>query len=309
MEKPRIKPQVRHLTVEAAHAGRRLDNYLLSVLGRVPMSHIYRVIRRGEVRVNGGRARPSRRVESGDLLRVPPLSVPAPATPPPPKLASLAALEDAVLYEDDALVVLDKPAGMAAHAGARHSRGAAELLKCARPDAELVAPAHRLDRETSGCMAFVKTRRAMQALHAAFRTRAVEKTYLALLAGAPPTARRRVATPVTGRLAETVFEPLETVGDCALTRVVPVTGRSHQIRIHASRCGFPLAGDNRYGDFAVNRRLARLGLRRLFLHAAQLRIPYNGRQLDIEAPLPAALRAVLERLAGEHAWTHKKPPR
>lgn len=297
------------LIVSEDDAGRRLDNFLAGRLKRMRMARVHRMIRRGEVRVNSGRKASGHRLRAGDEVRLPPF---LDRRPPPPAASRARWIRQCVLYEDDALLVLDKPAGLAVHAGGSVSLGAVELLRAARPREGFLQLAHRLDRATSGCLLLARKPRALNALHKAFRDNSIGKTYLSLLAGRWKRGERRVKLPLdrtrsrgserkvragAGRAAETRFIPLEAWRDVTLVRAVPVTGRTHQIRVHAAALGHSVMGDDRYGD--AGGALARhIGLTRLFLHASELRFlhPLTARPLRFRAPLPEELRAVLDRL-------------
>ncbi len=305
---------VEFLRVDAESNGQRIDNFLLARLKGVPRSHLYRVLRRGEVRVNKGRVKASHRLQAGDLVRIPPIRQSEPTAPGLAPEATRRRLLDAVLYEDDRLLVLDKPAGLAVHGGSGLSFGLIETLRQDRPDTPLEL-VHRLDRDTSGCLILAKRRSTLRDLHAALRESAMDKRYLALLAGTLPEARMLVdapllkntlksgermvrVDPVAGKPARTVFRRLRQFGDLTLVEARLLTGRTHQIRVHAAHLGAPVAGDDKYGNAEANRRLRDLGLKRLFLHAATLtfQADYMSAPLRVEAPLPAALEAVLKAL-------------
>ncbi len=287
-------------------AGQRLDNFLLGALKQVPRSRVYAMVRKGEVRVNGGRARPHTRLAAGDVVRIPP--VPAPAAPdvrPAERLASV--IRDAVLYEDERLVVLDKPAGIAAHGGSGVSAGVIEALRAGDPNGwfELV---HRLDRDTSGCMAVAKDRATLLELHRAFREGTVKKTYDVMVEGrwprrlrtvadalrryALPNGERRVRVDAAGAAARTDFEVVEAVDPCTWLRAYPRTGRTHQIRVHAAARGHPVLGDRKYGD----RRGVRAPARRLMLHASSIAFPLDGARRRFRAPPDALFTGTWERL-------------
>jgi 23S rRNA pseudouridine955/2504/2580 synthase len=306
--------------VGAAAAGQRIDNFLLAQLKGVPKSLVYRILRRGEVRVNKGRVKPSHRLAAGDQVRLPPLRLRPVSAPPRPSPAMTARLDAAILYEDDQLLVLDKPAGLAVHGGSGISLGVIETLRALRPGAELEL-VHRLDRDTSGCLMVSKRRSALRRLHAQLREGRVGKRYLVLLAGRLPKRVVEVTAPLRknllrggermvqvdaeqGKPARTVFRTLKGLGALTLAEVELDTGRTHQIRVHAAHLGAPVAGDDKYGDPAVNARLRTLGLKRLFLHAAAL----SFRPLDdqppvrVEAPLPETLAKVVATLE-EQPWT------
>ena len=304
--------RVRMVAVSADHAGRRIDNFLLGELKGVPRTRIYRILRKGEVRVNKGRIRPGYRLQTGDQVRIPPVRV-APRRPLP-EVGAGPSLEDRVVYEDPRLLVLNKPAGMAVHGGSGLSYGVIELLRAERPEAHYLELVHRLDRETSGLLIIAKKRSALRTLHEQLRERQLGKRYLALVAGHWSGGHRRVDAPLRknvmssgerivrvdtehGKESRSRFTPRRVFADAALVSVDIETGRTHQIRVHAAHIGHPLAGDGKYGDAEFNQRLRALGLKRLFLHAARLELPRDdAAPLAIEAPLDDALQAVLERL-------------
>ncbi|MGI9330119.1 MAG: RluA family pseudouridine synthase [Gammaproteobacteria bacterium] len=302
---------VRHVSVGEDDAGRRLDNYLLSQLKGLPRSRIYRMIRGGEVRVNGRRARPDRRLEAGDDLRLPPVRL----EPTPIVRAGgdqVAWLAERVIYEDRDLLVLDKPAGLAVHGGSGISHGAIELLRQARDTADLEL-AHRLDRDTSGCLIIAKRKPALRHLHAQLREGTMRKHYEALLHGALAGPERFVDAPLltnqrrggerfvkvseAGKAARSRFRPREVLRKMTWVDVIIDTGRTHQIRAHAAHIGHPVAGDSRYGN-VDSPALARAGLQRLFLHAASLSFdsPRDERAITVQSPLPPELVSVLENL-------------
>ena len=303
-----LAPRARVLAVEPEHAGQRLDNWLLRTVQGVPKSLVYRVIRSGEVRVNGGRASADARVEAGDRIRIPPLR--AELRTEPSRRGAAPAQDFPVLYEDDGLLVIDKPAGVAVHGGSGVASGVIERLRAARPQARFLELVHRLDRDTSGVLMLAKHRQALLALQAQLRERHAGKTYQAVLVGTVPMrtralrqplvrtrtaeGERRVLAAADGREADTRLTGLERwtlagVGPFTLVDVKIGTGRTHQIRVHAALDGHPVAGDAKYGDFELNKRLHKIGLKRMFLHAFQLEIswPDGGRRLQVEAPLPA----------------------
>ncbi|HHQ14305.1 MAG TPA: RluA family pseudouridine synthase [Chromatiales bacterium] len=302
-------------TVSADDAGRRLDNFLLTRLKGVPRSRVYRMIRGGEVRVNGRRARPDGRLEEGDQVRVPPVQISRRAAPPGPAANELDWLNDRIVYEDRDVLVLDKPAGLAVHGGSGVSFGAIELLRKLRPEHEQLELVHRLDRDTSGCLLFARRRSALRRLHAQFREGEVRKEYIALLCGRlrgqerfidrPLSVHRRrggerhvQVDPEHGKPARSRFTPRRRYASATVVDVVIETGRTHQIRVHAADLGHPVAGDTRYGGEVSERLARRLGLERLFLHAGALTFdsPRDGRVIRVECPLDAALTKVLDRL-------------
>ena len=304
---------VEHVPIGDQLDGQRIDNFLMAHVKGVPRSHIYRVLRRGEVRVNKGRVKPSYRLRAGDLVRIPPLRViePRPAGQAP--ASQLRELASAVLFEDERLLAIDKPSGLAVHGGSGLSFGLIEAMRQLRPGMELEL-VHRLDRDTSGCLLLAKRRSALRELHQLIRENKVEKRYLALLVGQLPGREITADAPLRkntlrsgervvlvdsaeGKPARTRFRRLRSFGDLTLVEARLITGRTHQIRVHAAHLGAPLAGDEKYGDAQVNRTLRATGLKRLFLHASVLRFQpqYRNTPLTIEAPLPAELEAVLQR--------------
>ena len=310
---------VQHVEVTVDDAGTRLDNFLVRQLGDVPRTHVYRLLRKGEVRVNKKRARPEQRVMLGDVVRIPPVrraeELPAPAAPrvASPSLQQL--VLDAIVYEDADLVVFNKPPGVAVHGGSATDFGLIEAFRAARPevrDAELV---HRLDRETSGCLLVAKRRAALRDLHAQLREGATEKRYLALLCGkwnlgtkrielALDTDERRrgerhVAVRAHGKTSVSTFKPVQFFGNLAtLVEVEIDTGKTHQIRVHAAYAGHPVAGDDKYGNRTFNDLLRDYGLRRMFLHSSSMGFTRPGTREPMlaSAPLPEELGQVLDKL-------------
>jgi 23S rRNA pseudouridine955/2504/2580 synthase len=306
--------RVEQVRVPTGAAGQRVDNFLLAALKGVPRSLVYRILRSGEVRVNGGRVRPGHRLAGGDQVRIPPLRRPAVAVPAKPSQQLTEALDAAILFEDGHLLVIDKPAGLAVHGGSGLRLGLIEALRAMRPNAELEL-VHRLDRDTSGCLLIGKRRSALRALHAQLRDGAIDKRYKALLCGPLAESRVRCRAPLlkgqarggerivrvdsdAGKPAETWFRRRRTFGDLTLADITLLTGRTHQIRVHAAHLGAPVAGDEKYGDADINGRLRTLGLRRLFLHAASVRFRPrpDAEPIVVEAPLPDALRTVVDAL-------------
>jgi len=304
--------------IGAEAEGQRIDNFLMTRLKGVPKGHVYRILRTGQVRVNRGRIRQDYRLRQGDVVRIPPLRLPAAEAAKSPSVRAVEHLGQRVLYEDRSLLVLDKPSGMAVHGGSGLSYGVIEALRALRPEAPFLELVHRLDRETSGCLLVAKRRPALRALHDQLREAAMEKTYLALVGGDWPrttevraplhknvlqSGERVVRPGVEGKPAQTLFEPLCRSALATLVRASPLTGRTHQIRVHAAHAHHPIAGDAKYGDVELNRSLRAHGLRRLFLHAWSLRCrhPDTGGELSVTAPLPEDLRAVLGSL-GLAGW-------
>ena len=312
MKNPASPPDlgVRQVAIDRRHAGQRLDNFLIRELKGVPKSRIYRILRKGEVRVNGGRAKPDYRLEEGDRVRLPPIRT-APSRAP---AEGYRWLEERVLYEDEDLLVIDKPAGMAVHGGTGAGIGVIEALRSVRPAGTMLELVHRLDRGTSGCLLLAKTRAALTSLHQQMREGGVDKRYLALVRGRWRGRGRRVRTVLEkGRLqsgermvrvaeegqeAESHFTPRQTYAHETLVEIRLMTGRTHQARVHAAHLGHPIAGDDKYGDRDFNRELRARGLHRLFLHAARLGFvhPTSGCKVHAESPLPPDLQAVLDRL-------------
>jgi 23S rRNA pseudouridine955/2504/2580 synthase len=277
----------------------RLDNFLLRRLKGVPKSHVYRVVRSGEVRVNSGRVKPDHRLRIGDKVRVPPIRIAATDKPAIPRLLDLA-----VIYEDPALLVVDKASGIAVHGGSGVSYGVIESLRAARPEAKMLELAHRLDRDTSGLLVIAKKRSALVELHRMLRDGEIEKIYVAIVKGAPARKQfditeslhkyvnakgeRRVAVKEDGLSAVTKVKLLDKGKDISLVELRLMTGRTHQIRVHLAHAGHPVLGDDKYGDFELNRALARQGVKRLFLHARRLAFkhPIDDKRVVLESPLP-----------------------
>jgi len=299
------------VVIDDARAAQRVDNFLLRELKGVPRSRVYRLLRGGEVRVNSRRVEATYRLRAGDRVRIPPVRVSATAqrAAPAPRDPGFP-----VAFEDEALLVIEKPAGVAAHGGSGVSFGVIEHLRAARPNARFLELAHRLDRETSGLLILAKKRAALVALHAALREGRVTKRYLALAKGAWTRATREVELPLRktltragerrvnvepgGLASKTHFRLVEQCAGFSLLEATLATGRTHQIRVHLAHIGFPIAGDDKYGDFALNRELARQGLKRMFLHARELAFdhPLTGARIGLVAPLPEDLAPFLERV-------------
>ena len=302
--------------VEAESAGQRIDNYLTRHLKGVPKSHIYRILRSGEVRVNSRRVRAEYRLEAGDRVRLPPVRTATRGEAPARRAPSFDAR---VIHEDDQLLVIDKPAGIAVHGGSGISHGAVEQLRAARPHAPFLELVHRIDRDTSGVLMLAKRRSALLALHRQLREGRVEKRYLVLVSGRWRDARRSVQLPLEkhvlksgerrvsvnreGAPSHTIFHLRRSWDGFSLLEAELKTGRTHQIRVHLAHLGFPVAGDDKYGDFALNKTLAREGLKRMFLHACEVVIehPRTGIALTLEAPLPGELQAFVSSLDARRA--------
>lgn len=306
--------QVSYLTVDGEDAGQRLDNFLMKRLKGAPKSLIYRIVRSGEVRVNKGRADVTYRILAGDQIRIPPIRLAEPGDKPN---AAAAARGPAlpILFEDEALLVIDKPAGLAVHGGSGVSFGVIEQLRAQRPQAKFLELVHRLDRETSGVLLVAKKRSALVAMHEMLRDdRSLDKRYLTLVAGVFPDKRRhvrfklqkyvtadgerRVNVTPDGQESHTVLNRLQSFSNATLLECELKTGRTHQIRVHCAQSGFPILGDDKYGDFALNKQLPKQGLKRMFLHAWRvgLKHPLTGTPMQLEAPLPAELQHYMDSL-------------
>jgi len=315
--------RVSHVKVGAEYVGQRLDNFLLRIARGVPKSHVYRIVRSGEVRVNRARVAVDYRLQSGDDIRVPPLRIAQPHEIVP---AVAPAQMPPILYEDEHLIAIDKPSGVAAHGGSGVAHGVIERVRAARPQQAFLELAHRLDRETSGVLLLAKSRRALLNLHEQLRAGAIDKRYLVLVAGDWSDTRRNVKLPLTkflnrsgerrvavdpeGAASHTIFNLRERFGAFSLLEAELKTGRTHQIRVHLAHLGFPILGDDKYGDFELNRSAARgeFGPRlgRMFLHAASTRLahPASGETLELAAPLPPDCSEFLRALpARKHAKT------
>ena len=310
------KSDVKHEIIDRYQAGRRIDNYLVTQLQDVPKSRIYQMLRRGEVRINGGRVRQTYRLQEGDRVRIPPVrELPAAeiASPPKPLLQRLSAN---IVYEDDRIIALNKPAGLPVHGGSGHSYGIIEVMRTIRSGEQELQLVHRLDQDTSGCLLLAKDPITLRELHDALKQGAVEKQYLTLLKGSLNEPSIRVTQSLKksqlrsgermvavnddlGKSAYSRFNTIKSYANATLTEVFIGTGRTHQIRVHAEHIGHPVAGDRKYGDKEFNRLMRSFGLKRMFLHASRLRLPYPGskRSLEIVAPLPEELEEVLGHLA------------
>jgi 23S rRNA pseudouridine955/2504/2580 synthase len=314
--KPESQGGARRARIDAERAGQRLDNFLLGQLKGAPRSLVYRLLRTGQVRVNGGRCKPERRLEAGDEVRLPPVRLPEATDHGAPPRALLEKVERSILFEDRLLLALDKPCGIAAHGGSGVSFGAIELLRALRPN-ESIELVHRLDRDTSGVLVLAKRRSALTELQALMREGRLEKRYLALLVGQIPQkpfsvnaplqksvlqgGERMVRVDPEGKASLSHFRRLGLHGGHSYTEIRIDTGRTHQIRVHSAHAGHPVAGDEKYGEREANRQLReRAGLKRLFLHAASIAFSLKDGSLPytISAPLAPELAAVLDRLDG-----------
>lgn len=316
MNKPTAdtRRQVEYVDISSERADQRIDNFLIGRLKGVPKSRIQRLIRKGEVRVNKGRIKSDYRLMEGDQVRIPPvfMSISVKRAVPVDKYHQL--IMDSILYEDDDLIVLNKPSGIAVHGGSGISFGIIELIRAIRPQLHYVELVHRLDRETSGCLLLAKKRSMLKVLHAQLRDHLIKKKYTTLMMGQWVGAQQKVVTKLKknttssgermvrideeGKESTTIFSLIRNYGAASLMQVRILTGRTHQIRVHATSLGKPVAGDQKYGDRAFNKQLRQQGLKRLFLHATslQLKHPRSGDKLYVEAPLPNDLKTILQTI-------------
>jgi 23S rRNA pseudouridine955/2504/2580 synthase len=310
------------VTVDEASDGQRIDNFLAKTLKGVPKSHIYRILRSGEVRVNKGRIDAAYKLVLGDIVRVPPIRV-ATTEKPVTNAPATSVLESTIIFEDDALLVIDKPAGFAVHGGSGVSRGVIEQLRMERPKAKFLELVHRLDRETSGVLLLAKKRAALVALHEMIRNNQTDKRYLMLVAGEWTEKKKRVVLDLQkyvlpngerrvnvvtdkskdkhdeAQRSETVFYLKQSFVGFSLLEAQLVTGRTHQLRVQLAHLGFPIVGDDKYGDFALNKSLQKKGLKRMFLHSYETKLchPVSGEKLKLVAPLPPELENFIKKLA------------
>ena len=322
------KDSVSLISVAEHEAGQRLDNYLIKILKGVPKSHIHRIIRAGEVRLNKKRCKPDSRIQTGDLLRIPPVRTAEKQRSSENRAQAVPAREFTIIYEDNALLVIDKPAGTAVHGGSGVSFGVIEQIRRARPEARYLELVHRLDKDTSGLLMIAKKRSALVKLHEAIRNDHPKKIYLALGVGKLPNDSFHVKLPLfkytgaqgekmvrvseDGQSAHTVFRVLNRFSDgllhqaglshLTLVEATLKTGRTHQIRVHLQSQHCPIAGDERYGDYQANKRLQKLGLKRMFLHASELHLdhPLTGEKLVLKADLPQELQQFTVMLENRH---------
>ncbi|MBL4828695.1 MAG: 23S rRNA pseudouridine(955/2504/2580) synthase RluC [Aliivibrio sp.] len=307
------KPKVHFVDIDDDFAGQRIDNFLRARLKNVPKSMIYRIIRKGEVRVNKGRIKPEYKLQDGDTVRIPPVKVPEPdeRALPNTKLNRVAELEQCIIYEDVVLLVLNKPSGTAVHGGSGLKFGVIEALRALRPDARFLELVHRIDRDTSGILLIAKKRSALRRLQEQFRNKTVQKYYFALVMGAWKSTCKKVEAPLlknevnsivrvnpNGKESETRFKVLERFEHATLVQASPITGRTHQIRVHAQYTGHPIAWDDRYGDRRFDAHTAKVGLDRLFLHAANIKFthPTTDEVMSIDAPMETKLELALKKL-------------
>ncbi len=300
------KNSVTRETVAEEDAGQRIDNYLFARLKGVPKSHVYRILRSGEVRLNSKRVDATARVSAGDVIRIPPIRVAEREEP-----RRLPAFDIPILHEDDHLIVLEKPAGIAVHGGSGVSFGVIEQLRSSRPQAKFLELVHRLDRETSGLLLIAKKRSALVELHRQIREGKIGKHYFAVVSGIWQTRRkevnaalrkyltesgeRRVSVHEEGLPSRTIFTLVDAGKKASLVDADLKTGRTHQIRVHLAHLGFPILGDEKYGDFSLNREISKAGFRRMYLHAAKMNFMHpDGSAMQVESPMPDEFRKLLE---------------
>lgn len=311
-----VSQGVTYRTADENDDGQRLDNFLARILKGVPRSMVYRILRRGEVRVNKGRVSPSYKLKEGDVIRIPPVRVSeGPVTIPSSNLHLVQDLNERILFEDENIIVVDKPAGLAAHGGSGIEYGLIEALRALKPELPYLELAHRLDRETSGCLIVAKRRSALRNLHEQFRQRVVKKRYLTLVPGKWDRKVKLVEAPLKrnelrsgermvevnfrdGQPSSTGFDIVEELSDATLVAAMPHTGRTHQIRVHCAYLRHPVGNDDKYGDKEFNAYLHSIGLKRMFLHAFRITFlnPKDGRIMKIEAKLPKELEAAVDVL-------------
>jgi 23S rRNA pseudouridine955/2504/2580 synthase len=311
-EENAITPKVQLVGITEDQSDQRLDNFLIARLKGVPKSRIYRIVRKGEVRVNKGRVDVKYRLVTGDIVRIPPVRIAERSEDLYIPHGLQAVLQQSVLFEDEGFLVINKPAGYAVHGGSGVSSGIIEGLRLIRPEAHFLELVHRLDKDTSGCLMIAKKRSTLKLLHDLFRENNIHKTYMALLAGQWGRKKLIVTAPLlknsgkggerivvisqAGKEAETLFRRLKVFSDSTLVEALPKTGRTHQIRVHAASLGHPIIGDDRYGRDDINLKFKGRGYKRMFLHAEKLKFqhPVTGEQLTILAPLPQQLNDLLK---------------
>ncbi|WP_060982312.1 23S rRNA pseudouridine(955/2504/2580) synthase RluC [Vibrio splendidus] len=308
-----IRTQVQFVDIDEDMAGQRIDNFLRNQLKNIPKSMIYRIVRKGEVRVNKKRIKAEYKLKAGDLVRIPPVTIEEKTEEnvPSTKLNKVSELEQCIIYEDDHMLILNKPSGTAVHGGSGLKFGAIEALRALRPDARFLELVHRIDRDTSGILLVAKKRSALRHLQAQFREKTVQKYYFALVMGEWKNSCKVVNAPLlknevnsivrvnpNGKASETRFKVLEKFQEATLVQASPITGRTHQIRVHAQYTGHPIAWDDRYGDRRFDAYTGKVGLDRLFLHAANIKFTHPGSEekMDISAPMERRLEKALTGL-------------
>ena len=312
------KPKVRFFTIDSEDEGQRIDNYLLKTLKGVPKSMIYRLLRKGEIRVNKKRTKPEYKIQAEDIVRVAPIRISEKEQTVSTQLNVVANLEKQILFEDERLIVINKPSGMAVHGGSGLSFGVIEALRALRPNAKMLELVHRLDRDTSGCLVVAKKRSALRNLHEQLRHKKVQKFYQALVKGhwsskltkvteglrkneLKSGERIVVVDNIQGKESETRYKVLKRFKGATLVRAFPVTGRTHQIRVHCQTKGHPIAGDVKYSHPDFEQSMKEQGLKRLFLHAASIEFnhPLTEKRIKVEAPLESSLQSLLDKLTPE----------
>ncbi|MGO2321421.1 23S rRNA pseudouridine(955/2504/2580) synthase RluC [Vibrio casei] len=305
-----IKTEVKFVDIDADMAGQRIDNFLRNQLKQIPKSMVYRILRKGEVRVNKKRVKAEYKLQAGDMVRIPPVRISSEenAAPISTKLDKVSELESCIIFEDDSLLILNKPSGTAVHGGSGLKFGAIEALRSLRPDARFLELVHRIDRDTSGILLVAKKRSALRHLQAQFREKTVQKYYFALVMGEWKSSCKVVKAPLlknevnsivrvnpNGKPSETRYKILEKFSQATLVQASPITGRTHQIRVHCQYTGHPIAWDDRYGDRRFDAYTRQMGLDRLFLHAANIKFvhPATEESMDISAPMESKLERVL----------------
>lgn len=307
---------IQHLTVAADQVGQRLDNYLLSRLKGLPKSRLYRIIRKGEVRVNKKRVKPDYRLEINDVIRIPPLRLSAPNTKISPSEKLTALFEKSIIFEDKNFLAINKPSGIAVHGGSGIQLGVIETLRALRPQQKFLELVHRLDRDTSGCLLIAKKSSILKELHELLRAGGgIKKTYLALVLGHWPLSLKKIDVPLyknqlqsgerivrvheSGKNCLTEFHPIQSFVNTTLIEAIPITGRTHQIRVHAQYAKHPIIGDEKYGDKLANKQMRELGCKRLFLHASELEfyLPSIEQRFQLKAELPNDLNHCLKQLS------------
>jgi len=306
--------KVRLIEINENQLAQRIDNYLLRLLSGVPKTHIYKIIRKGEVRVNKKRIKPTYKLQIGDIVRVPPIRT-AQKMEVNVQQPLIAFLETSILFENEQLMVINKPSGLAVHGGSGISYGLIEAVRKMRPDEKFLELVHRLDRDTSGCILIAKKRIVLNSLHQQLRDRQSDKRYLGLVCGYWKGGERKIDAPLKkntlksgermvnvdpkeGKESTSFFVPIKSYTDASLIEIKIITGRTHQIRVHAQHINMPLVGDEKYGSYACNQRFKNIGLKRLFLHSSQIsiRLPDSNKTHTFKAPLPKELQQVIDKL-------------
>lgn len=315
MNVKKITQSVNFIEIGGQYAGQRIDNFLFNYLKSVPKGHIYKIIRKGEVRVNKGRIKQTYKLQFGDTVRIPPVTITEKQPKPAPGRSLLTLIENSIIYEDDCLIAINKPSGVAVHGGSGVSYGIIEAIRALKPEEKFLELVHRLDRDTSGCLLIARKRSALINVQDQLRNRQTDKRYLTLLCGKLSFARKKVTAPLlrealkngerfvrvdkNGKESTSYFTCLKQYSDSALVEVKIVTGRTHQIRVHSQFLGHSVAGDTKYANFACNQRMKERGLKRLFLHSEQMTLkhPDSSQSITIKAPLSKELEDFLFALS------------